>query len=164
MATTASHIWRPSASRLLLLDGFIPGPRGFATDPAIPLRWPAKDPGDVLDYQLDISPALAGNDGDNIATIDALITPSNDGDLLLVSSGADGPRAVFWFQGGFSGVVYNVTIMIGTETGRMISRSVLLPVVTFALQAANNLPLTTEGGTALVDSDGNALILGSGNV
>ena len=160
MATTASHIWRPSASRLLLLDGFVPGPRGFAAYPAVPLRWPAKDPADVLDYQLDIAPALFGNDGDAISTIDVLITPSNDGDLALSSSSADGTRAVFWLQGGLSGIVYNVTVMIGTETGRVISRSVLLPVVTLASQTASNLPLTTEGGAALVDSDGNALILG----
>ena len=83
MATSASHIWRPSASRVLLLDGFVPGPRGFATYPATPLRWPAKDPGDVLDYQFDIAPALAGNDGDAISTIDVLITPSSEGDLVL---------------------------------------------------------------------------------
>ena len=163
MATTASHIWRPSASRVLLLDGFVPGPRGYATYPALVLRWPAKDPGDVLDYQLDISPALVGNDGDTISTIDVLITPSNDGDLTLVSSAADGTRAVFWFQGGFSGISYNVTVFVGTDTGRAISRSIQLPVVTFASQAANNLPLTIEGGAVLVDSDGNPLVLGNGS-
>lgn len=162
MATTASHVWRPSASRVLVIDGFIPGPRGFTASPIVPLKWPPKDPADTLDYQFDIAPALAGNDGDAISTLDVLITPSEQGDLNLVSASADGTRAVFWFQGGMSGVTYNVTVMIGTQTGRMFSRSVLLPVTTFALQNAANLPLTTEGGTALVDSDGNALILGPG--
>lgn len=163
MATAASHIWRPSASRVLLIDGFVPGPRGYSNHPAATLRWPAKDPADILDYQFDIAPALAGNDGDAISTIDVLITPANDGDLALVSSAADGTRAVLWFQGGMPSIVYNVTVMIGTETGRLISRSVLLPVITLASQQASDLPLTTEGGAVLVDSDGNALILGNGS-
>ena len=163
MATTASHIWRPSASRVLMIDGFVPGPRGFSNPPVSALRWPAKDPNDILDYQFDIAPALAGNDGDTIATIDVLITPSESFDLTLVSSAADGTRAVFWFQGGTAGTVYNVTIIIGTETGRAISRSVLLPVATLAAQSVGNLPLTIEGGGILVDSDGNALLLGTGN-
>lgn len=163
MATTASHIWRPSVSRLIMLDGFSPGPRGFTLNPKTPLKWPAKDPGDVLDYQFDIAPALSGNDGDSIATLDSLITPSDDGDLTVASSGVDGTKAVFWFQGGISGKTYDVTVIIGTEAGRSITRSILLPVVEFASQAASNLPLTTEGGVALLDSDGNALILGSGS-
>lgn len=163
MATTASHIWRPSASRVLVLDGFVPGPRGYTAYAPVPLRWPAKDPADILDYQLDIAPALAGNDGDGISTIDVLVTPTDEGDLRLISSGADGTRAVLWFQGGISGVAYNITVMIGTETGRAISRSVLLPVVSLASQQASNLPLTTEGGAILVDSDGVPLILGDGN-
>lgn len=161
MATTASHIWRPSASRVLMLDGFIPGPRGIPAYPPRPLRWPAKDPADVLDYQFDIAPALAGNDGDAISTLDVLITPSRDGDLTLVSSAADGTRAVMWFQGGIAGTSYNVTVMIGTETGRTISRTIVLPTVALASQAASNLPLMTEGGTILVDSDGNPIMLGN---
>ena len=162
MATTASHIWRPSASRVLLLDGFVPGPRGVPAYTNIPLRWPPKDPADILDYQFDIAPALAGNDGDAIQTIDVLITPSNDGDLTLVSFAADGTRAVLWLQGGIAATTYNVTVMVGTETGRAISRSIALPVIALASQGASNLPLTTEGGLALVDSDGNALVLGDG--
>ena len=162
MATTASHIWRPSASRVLILDGFVPGPRGIPAYPAQPLRWPAKDPADVLDYQFDIAPALAGNDGDAISTLDVIITPSDDGDLTLVSSAADGTRAVMWFQGGSPGTTYNITVMVGTETGRTISRTISLPVIALASQNSSNLPLTTEGGIALVDSDGNPLVLGAG--
>ena len=163
MATTASHVWRPSASRVLVLDGFVPGPRGVAVRPMQALRWPAKDPADILDFQFDIGPALAGNDGDVISTLDVPITPSSSADLSLVSSAADGTRAVLWFQGGIAGTVYNVTLMISTEAGRSISRSVLLPVVAYSADGASSLPLTTEGGLALVDSDGNALLLGVGN-
>lgn len=162
MATTASHVWRPSASRVLMLDGFIPGPRGILARSNLPLRWPSKDPADILDYQFDISPALAGNDGDAIQTIDVLISPSAEGDLAMLSSAADGTRAVLWLQGGVAGTTYDITIMVGTETGRAISRSVILPVTAFAIQGASALPLTTETGGALVDSDGNALVIGDG--
>ena len=161
MATTASHVWRPSASRVLVLDGFVPGPRGVPVRSPVTLQWPAKDPSDVLDYQFDVSPALVGNSGDAIATLDVLITPSNAGDLSVLSSAADGARAVLWLQGGVAGTTYSVTLMITTEAGRSISRSILLPVIAYAAQGASSLPLTIEDGTALVDADGNALVLGT---
>jgi len=148
---------------MLMLDGFLPGPRGIPIYPPQILRWPAKDPADVLDYQFDIAPALAGNDGDAISTLDVLISPSSDGDLVLVSSAADGTRAVLWLQGGRAGITYNVTVMVGTETGRTISRSISLPIVALASQGAGSLPLTTEEGTALVDADGVPLLLGAGS-
>lgn len=162
MATTANHVWRPSVSRVLVLDGFIPGPRGFSTRPPAVLKWPAKDPADVLDYQLDIAQALIGNDGDAISSIDVAITPSDLGDLSLVSSAADGSRAVLWLQGGKVGTNYNVILTIGTEAGRSISRSIVLPVVAFAAIGASTLPIVLEDGTSLVDGSGNPLVLSTG--
>ena len=162
MATTAGHVWRPSASRVLVLDGFVPGPRGVPARPTSPLRWPPKDPADILDYQFDIGPAFVGNDGDAIATLDVFITPSDAGDLVLVSAAADGSRAVLWLQAGRAGIAYNVTLTIGTDAGRTLSRSILLPVVAYAASAATSQPLTLEDGSSLVDADGNALILNPG--
>lgn len=94
MPTTASHVWRPSAARTITLDAFIPVPRGTTATAPSPLSWPLKDPGDLLDYQFDIAPALIGNDGDAIATLDIAISPSNPGDLALTATAADGTRAV----------------------------------------------------------------------
>lgn len=162
MATTASHVWRPSASRVLMLDGFIPGPRGFPLTPPAILQWPAKDPADVLDYQLDIAPALYGNDGDAISTIDVAITPSDLGDLALVSSAADGTRAVVWLQGGKIGSKYSVNLTVGTEAGRQISRSILLPVIAYSAAGASNLPIILEDGSTLVDASGNPIVLNLG--
>ncbi len=161
MATTATHVWKPSVARVLVVDGFVPTPRGTpAVSKALP-AWPAKDPGDVLDYQFDISPALTGNDGDAVATLDVNISPANPGDLALSSAAADGARAVLWLGGGHAGTTYTVTLSIGTQAGRTLSRSVLLPVI--ALAAAPSLPtsLQTEGGASLVDENGQALDLGS---
>ncbi len=160
MATTANHVWHPSASRVLLLDGYLPGPRGIPVRPPATLQWPPKDPADVLDYQLDIAPALYGNDGDAVATLDVLIIPSDLGDLSVVSSAADGTRAILWLQGGKAGTKYNVILTIGTEAGRLISRSVLLPVIAFAAVGATSLPIVLEDGSSLVDGSGNPLLLG----
>ena len=100
MPTVAPKVARPSSARCVVLDDFIPVPRGtVATAPAA-LSWPAKDPDDVLDYELDVSPALAGNEQDTISTIDVTIEPSASGDLSLASSIADGKVAVLWLAGG----------------------------------------------------------------
>ncbi len=164
MATTASHVWRPSASRLQVIDGFVPGPRGVPARPPAVLKWPAKDPADVLDYQFDIGPVLSGNDGDAISTLDVTITPSGSSDLSLLSAAADGSRAVLWLQGGHVNTVYTVTITISTEAGRAITRSILLPVVAYVSTGGSSAILILEDGTSLVDADGNALVLGTGGV
>jgi len=171
MATTASHLYRPGAARVLVLDGFVPGPRGARSDnplSASPLpAWPAKDPADVLDYQFDIAPALSGCDGDAVATLDVSISPSNPGDLALASAAADGARAVLWLAGGQAGTIYSVTLTIGTQAGRTLSRSVLLPVLALS-SAAGSGPgaigggaITTDTGSVLVDEAGNPLLLGN---
>ena len=161
MGTTANHVWRPSAARVLVVDGFIPGPRGVPVQVLASPAWPAKDPGDVLDYQFDISPALCGNDGDGVATLDVTISPANPGDLSLASAAADGARAVLWLQGGQAGTTYSVTLTIGTQAGRMLSRSVLLPVVALATAVPVAETLTADDGTTLTDGSGNPILLGS---
>ena len=163
MGTTANHVWRPSVARVLVVDGFVPGPRGVPVQLQAEPAWPAKDPGDVLDYQFDISPALTGNDGDGIATLDVAISPANPGDLSLASAAADGARAVVWLQGGQAGTIYSVTLTIGTQAGRTLSRSVLLPVVALGAgtAAAGGQTLSTDDGGTLTDSSGNAIQLGS---
>ncbi len=158
MPTTASHVWRPSAARTITLDAFVPVPRGTAATAPAPLSWPLKDPADLLDYQFDIAPALIGNDGDAIATLDITISPSNPGDLALTSTAADGSRAVLWLSAGQSGTNYTVTLTIGTQAGRTIARSVLLPVVTLAIPPVAAAPLQTETGNALTDSNGNPIL------
>ncbi len=160
MATMANHVWRPSASRVLVLDGFVLGPRGLPANASGPLTWPAKDPADVLDYQFDIAPALTGNDGDAVSTLDVVISPAEPGDLSLASAAADGARAVLWLQGGKVGTTYTVTLTLGTQAGRTLSRSVLLPVIALAALGGNPDLLVTESGAALLDDAGNALEIG----
>lgn len=160
MSTTANHVWKPSVARVVVVDGFVPGPRGVPVMVSATPSWPAKDPADVLDYQFDIAPALTGNAGDAVVTLDVSITPANPGDLSLASAAADGSRAVVWLQGGLAGTTYTVTLTIGTQAGRTLSRSVLLPVRALATPAPTADTLTTNNGATLTDASGNALLLG----
>ncbi len=162
MPTTATHVWRPSGARRVVLDGFAPVPRGTVAAAPAPLAWPAKDPADVLDYELEISAALLGNHGDGISTIDVTITPSgNAADLTLNSTTADGPIAVFWFGAGNIGTVYVVQISIGTNSGRTLSRAVLLPVQALTAVTAPVSSLTTDSGAIVTDQNGNPILIGA---
>ena len=160
MPTIATHVWRPSGARRVVLDGFVPVPRGTIPSTPAPLSWPAKDPADILDYEFDVSAALLGNRGDTIATIDVAITPNAAGDLALTNNAADGPIAVFWFGSGQIGTIYVVQITVGTSSGRTLSRAVLLPVQSLSSVSAPTEVLTTDTGTVVTDQSGNPILIG----
>lgn len=145
MSTPATHLWRPSSARLLHIDGFCPVPRGAPPVLPTPQAWPLKDPEDVLDYEVDLSPALAGNQSDTITTLDVSITPSNSGDLTLVSAAADGPRIVIWLSAGVPGVTYTVTVRVSLASGRQIARDFVLPVALLATPVGGNDILASSG-------------------
>ncbi len=157
MTTPANHTWRPSTARYVQIDGFVPTPRGPSVPPATPLTWPAKDPGDTLDYVFDISPALTANPGDTIAALDVAISPANPGDLTLASATADGAWAVLWLTLGQPQTTYTVTVTITTTGGRTLARSIALPVVALASVPAPLSALTTPSGQALTDPTGTPL-------
>ncbi len=151
MGTQAIYTWLPSTARVVSIDGFGVTPRGTLPIPAAPPSWPPKDPSDILDFVVDISDAIAGNEGDSIATIDVAINPSNEGDLTLLSSSANGDIAILWFSAGFGGTTYQVTVTIGTNSGRIIGRTINLPVVTFANAQLPPDALTDQTGAPITD-------------
>ena len=159
MPTAATHVWKPSSARTVVLDSFIPVPRGSTSASPPPLNWPAKDPFDVLDYRFDISAALTGNDGDNIATLDVTIEPDDPGDLRLNGATADGNIAVLWLSSGQAGTVYSVNITIGTLNGRTINRSVLLPVLALSAPPPSANTLVTDAGIEITDQNGNPVLI-----
>ncbi|WP_146101698.1 phage fiber-tail adaptor protein [Rhodopila globiformis] len=161
MPTPASHVWKPSHARVATIDSFVAVPRGTTAVAPAPLNWPTKDPGDVLDYILDITPAVIGNDGDGIATLDVGILPSNPGDLVMQSSTADGTRIVLWLSGGQAGTVYSITFNITTTNGRSLQRSVLLPVLLLSIPEVPADALLTSAGIMLTDQNGNPLLISS---
>ena len=158
MPTPATHVWKPSNARTVVLDSFIPVPRGSTALAPPPLNWPTKDPVDVLDYQFDISPALVGNDGDTIATLDVSIEPANPGDLVLSSTTTDGAVAILWLSDGQSGTIYTVNLMITTVNGRTINRTILLPVLYLSVPPIPPNALVTDTGVVLTDQNGNPVL------
>ena len=158
MPTPASHVWKPSIARSVAIDSFVPVPRGSTAIAPPLLNWPVKDPGDTLDYEVDISPALVGNDGDSIATIDVMVAPDNPGDLSVSSVTADGRRCVFWLTNGQSGTTYTVTIIVGTTSGRTIQRSVLVPVLYLSVPSSPLNALETDTGAVVTDQNGNPIL------
>ena len=159
MPTTATHIWKPSTARTIVLDSFIPVPRAATAAAPPPLSWPVKDPTDVLDYRFDIAPALVGNDGDAISTIDVAIDPPGSDGLILDSIKADGSIAVLWLSAGQAGIIYTVRMMITTLNGRTIGRGVLLPVLCLSVAPTSPDVLITDGGLIITDEDDNPIAI-----
>ena len=158
MPTIVSHIWKPSPSRVIEIDSFVPVPRGSTATAPSPLSWAPKDPGDVLDYQLSLEPALAGNPGDTIETVDVSVNPSQAGDLSVDNVSADGHRIVLWMSSGQANVTYTVTILSTLASGRTIQRSLLLPVLALSTPPVSANAIQTDTGDALDDQDGDPLV------
>lgn len=161
MSTPANHIWKPSNARLVAINSFIAIARGTTAVSPASLNWPAKDPGDILDYILDIAPAIVGNDGDGIATLDVSVTPANPGDLSIQSSTTDGSRIILWLSAGQAGTIYVINFFISTLSGRCLKRSILLPVILLSAPQTPPTALLTSGGLPLVDQNGNPVLSGN---
>ena len=151
MATAVSYRWQPTTTRVVTIDYCGPIPRGtLQTLPQL-LAWPTKDPGDTLDYVVDYSEALAGDNGDAIETLDVVISPNQTGDLTLTTSGADGSQAILWLTGGQIGTTYSVTVSVTTNNGRSIVRTIYLPVVALSIQTSSGPAITDQSGAPLTD-------------
>jgi hypothetical protein len=161
MSTTVSHVWKPSHARSVTVDSFIPVSRGSAPVAPAPLNWPTKDPGDILDYILDIGPAIVGNDSDGITTLFVTVSPSNPGDLVVQSKMADGSRVILWLSEGQAGTIYTITFSITTINGRSLQRSVLLPVLMLSVPTIPPNALITTAGIVLTDQNGNPVLSSS---
>ena len=161
MPIAVSHVWRPSTARSVALDGVLPVPRGVIPSDLPPLVWPAKDPGDVLDYEIDASAVVAGDPGDQVATVAVTVVPSvSPADVQVGRVSADGAVALLWLSGGQPGTVYAVQVSLSTQKGRVIGRTVLLPVRAMASVPPPTVPLTADGGAVITDQNGNPILLG----
>jgi hypothetical protein len=157
MMTSAQFNWLPTTTRVVVVEGFGPYPRGTLQNAPPPLVWPMKDPGDILDFVIDYSEALAGNLGDAIATLDVSIFPNASGDLSLTTSSADGSQAVLWLAGGQIGTTYAITVVVGTNCGRSIARTVSLPVAALATPSSTGTILISNSGAPLTDQTGSPI-------
>lgn len=160
MSETLTQVWRPSTARRVALDGFAPVPRGTSQLAPPLLAWPAKDPADVLDYELDITAAVAGHESDSVAAVDILSSPAGAGHLQVGAIAADGRVAVVWLSGGQAGTTYRLQVTVTTNSGRVLGRAIALPVLALAAQAPPAGALQTQGGAIVTDEDGNPILIG----
>ena len=79
------------------------------------------------------------------------ISPNDSGDLTLAFSRADGDRAILWLTAGIAGTTYAVTVVIGTQSGRMVSRTIGLTVMALATPMPFGDVITDQAGTPLTD-------------
>ena len=154
MATLVNHDGPSTTTRVVVVDSCGPLVRGALQ--ALPeiLMWPAKDPGDTLDYVIDYSEALAGDSGDAISTLDVTTLPNATGDVVLTRSAADGSQAVLWLTNGQAGTTYSIKVAITTNNGRALSRTVYLPVTALSVSSSSGSALTDQNGAALTDQTG----------
>ena len=157
----SGRIVPPSSARRVRLEGFLPVPRGSAPGPVLPPVWPSKDPGDVLDYEIDTSAALLDSEADALATVTATVLPS--GELTVGTTSTMGQVAVLWLSGGIAGTIYTVQVTLGTVGGRTLARAVMLPVLALASPPAAGGPggaaLTTLAGVVVTDGYGAPILV-----
>ncbi len=151
MSTPVSQVVKPSCARRLVLDGFIPRPRGSMN--AVPpiLSWGPKDPQDVLDYEFDIGSALTGNPNDVISSVNITVSPQNPGDLIVNSVATDGSTIILWLAAGQAGTTYAVTLLITMVSGRTIQRTPLLPVIPLSTTTPPADAIVTDTGVVITD-------------
>lgn len=88
------------------------------------------------------------------------MAPNNPGDLTVQSTTADSSRIVLWLAGGQAGTVYVATLNIATVSGRILERSVLLPVLMLSSPAVPPNAIVTASGIVITDQNGNPVLSG----
>lgn len=91
------------------------------------LRWPAAEPGDVLDYSLDMA-GLMADAGDFIVSASVSARPSGVGELQVNTVVVSGTLVTAWLSGGVPGRSYTVKCDIATLAGRTFEVLVALPI------------------------------------
>lgn len=88
------------------------------------LKWPDKDPDELLDYELDWSARL---DGDTIAESDWVVP---DGIVKDPTKGdtSTATTATIWLSGGELGEQYELTNRIETAAGRIMDQSARIKI------------------------------------
>lgn len=85
-------------------------------------KWPAKDPDDIADYQVNWAARLA--DGETIVASEWVVP---DG-LTQDSDENTDTTATIWLSGGTAGTTYDVVSRVTTSGDRQFDQTVKLPV------------------------------------
>ena len=85
------------------------------------LSWPAKDPDEILDYQLDWSARVTN---DTITNSEWTVPQG----LTKQTELSTATKTTVWLAGGVSGQTYTIVNRIQTEGGRTMDQSVKLKI------------------------------------
>jgi len=118
-------------------------------------RWPAKDPGDVLDYSVDLSAWLADAAGDSFATITVTPEATTPGDLaiLMLSANNNSGLITCWLGYGIEYDDYTMDITVLTVGGRTLDFSISLFIQSgpeIPLPANPPVPMSWSSGAVVV--------------
>ena len=123
VAALQPFVWTPGAARTIALFDYAGIAPGTRLPTVLPLRWPDKPAGALLDHTLDAS-MLLDPAGDALAAFTAV--PSAG--LALVAAAVVGGRLILWLAGGVSGTDATIDITLTTATTRFAHRIVRLAV------------------------------------
>ena len=88
------------------------------------LIWPAKDPQEVLDYEIDWTDRLAGD-----AIFSSTWTRTGDDSALIIDSNShDDTKATVWLSAGTLGKSYQLLNRVVTDGGRTMDQTVEIVV------------------------------------
>jgi len=87
------------------------------------LRWPSKDPDEVLDYQLDWTARL---DGDTISSSSWAVASGSG--LTIDSDSETTTLTTVWLSAGTEGTTYTLTNTIVTAASRTMEQSVRIRI------------------------------------
>jgi len=88
----------------------------------MPLTWPAKDPDEVLDYEIDWTARLAGD------TITSSAWTAPDG-IIKTDESNTTTTATIWLSGGTDGETYSILNRVVTAGGRTMDQTVTIKIV-----------------------------------
>lgn len=92
------------------------------------LAWPSTQPGNNLDYTLDIAWFLNDIAPDTIASATVSVAPSGVGDLQPANASFADTAITVWLSGGVNGRLYQVQFAVTTTAGRLYEPTVMLSV------------------------------------
>jgi hypothetical protein len=86
----------------------------------VSLKWPPKDPDEVLDYELDWTARLAGD------TIASSVWTASDPSITMETDSFSGTSTFLWLSGGDVGTTYRMLNHITTVGLRTMEQTVRL--------------------------------------
>ena len=97
-------------------------------------KWPAKDPDEILDYDIDWTAGLLSADeidAGSTSPADTIVTSTFTlpaGSLTASSTSNSTTHTKIWLSGGVLGITYQITNEITTAAGRKMDRTVEIKI------------------------------------